>query len=222
MSFPGSIQAPEATIGAIPAPFTGSLAFPHPITGLRVNGDVVRPPHHGYDTDGVYVGEDVVDDVRFTGPWAGDTTITWEPSSSAQAVTVSVRLLASGLETPCDGCTSCDPGFHCEAEDSEDPDSPRWCTADEGSSWLSAGEVTCTVPDTGEFTLTREHLELLLLAVPPYNVNGAVLTVGRRLEGTLFVPDALTYNGKRAPLNGVRTRTSDTIVTRLDAPPGLP
>ena len=130
--------------------------------------------------------------------------------------------MASGLETPCDGCTTCEPGFHCEAEDSEAPESPRWCTADEGSSWLTVGEVTCTVPDTGSFTLTREHLELLLLAAPPYYADGAVLTVGRRVEGTLFVPDALTTNGKRAVLGAVRTRTSDTIVTRLDAPPPLP
>jgi hypothetical protein len=221
--FPGTIQSPEATIGAIPTPFEGAFAFPDALANVRVNGGLVRPPHHGYDETGYYVGEELTDDVRFPGPWnEGGTTLEWDPSPSGSPVTVSVRYLASGIETKCDGCTDCDPGFHCEPEDSTDPTSQRWCTADEGSSWLILGDVVCTVPDTGVFTLTSEHLEMLSLMVPPYYVNGAVLTIGRTVEGQLTVPDALTYNGKRAPLHGVRTRASDVIITRLDAPPPLP
>jgi hypothetical protein len=53
-------------------------------------------------------------------------------------------------------------------------------------------------------------------AVPWYAVAGAVLVVARIEEGTLKVPDAVTYTGDRVELGPIRTRAIDAIYTRLE------
>ena len=223
VSFPGSVPAPEATIGSIPIPGEGTMRYPAELAGVLVNGEAVRAPHHGYDDDGVWVSDLLDDDVRFDGPWNGDgMTVEWDSLNNGDSITISIRYLSSGIETLCDGCTECADGFSCEPEDPDDDNSARYCTAAEGSSWLVAGDVSCTVPDTGEFTLTTKHLEMLDLYVPPYYVDGALLTVSRKAEGTIEVPDVRTFNGKRVKSSPVRTRATDLIITRLDAPPNLP
>ena len=80
------------------------------------------------------------------------------------------------------------------------------------------GELTCTVADDGEFTFQPDHLETLDGWVSPNDVAGAVLAAARITEGTADVEDALTFNGKRVELSPVRSRLTDLLYTRLEAP----
>ncbi len=209
LSFPGTVGAPEATHGFVPRAGEVQMRFPDALQGVTVGG--------------VEVGVPGPEGSRFEGPWQeGGLPITWDPAPLGDPVTLSVRYLASSVEIPCDGCTDCGDGFSCEPEDPEDASSQHWCTADEGNSWLVLGETTCTVPDSGAFTLTAEHVATLSRSVPPYYVDGAVLTISRRVDSTIDMPDAMTFNGKRIPITPARTRASDVIFTRIGKPPPLP
>jgi hypothetical protein len=218
LGFPGSIAPPEATFGVIPRPVAGELRVPEPVADLQLDGRPVRAPHHGYDDDGVWVGEDVEDDVRFPSPFREQgLEITWTPAAEPAPLTLSLRLLASGVEGACDCTVGCGPGFTCETEPGAVTGD---CVANEGSSWLVVGELVCTLADDGAFTLEPERLDHLQLWVPwdPEWVQGATLSAGRTVEGTLEVPDVLTANGRRVSITPVRTRASDVIVTRLEGP----
>jgi len=202
VSFPGTLQPPEATFGAIPYPAEAAVTFPPDIEDLTVNDEEVRPPGVGRRNE-----------VRFAGPWEEPTVLRWTPSTSGDSLTVTVRYLGWGVETACDCSTDCGDGFVCE---------DGWCTGEEGAGWNVLGEVACTVEDDGEFALRAADLERLDVYADPrdpdYGVGGVVLLVSRMSEGTLAVSDALTWNGKRVAVTPVRTRVIDTIVTRLEMP----
>ncbi len=218
VDFPGSIAPPEATFGVIPRPATGPIAAPEPVADLLIEGVAVRAPHHGYDENGDWISEDAEDDVRFPSPYReAGLALTWTPAAEPAPLTVSLRLLVSGVEGACDCAVGCGPGFTCETEAGAVTGD---CVANEGSSWLVVGELVCTVADDGAFTLGPDQLETLGLWVPwdPEWVQGAVLMVGRTVEGTMTVPDVLTANGRRVEITPVRTRASDVIVTRLEGP----
>jgi hypothetical protein len=209
--FPGTVLPSESTVGAIPYPLVnGSLQFPPDIEGLRVNGQEVRAPHHGYDDLGKWTGED--DDIRFPGPWNSDSIVNlnWTPYSSetgdSQPLTIVIRLLGSGEESACDCNSDCSDGFSCQDGN---------CYGDEGAGWAPVGELACTVADDGDFSFKPEMMSDLWKWVDRSDVQGAVLLVSRQRESTLNVPDALTYNGKRVSLTPVRTRALDIIATRL-------
>jgi len=202
LSFPGTLQPPEATFGAIPYPAQGAVTFPPDVEDLTVNDEEVVPPGTGRQAE-----------VRFAGPWDDRTVLRWTPSASGDSLTVTVRYLGWGVETACDCSTDCGEGFVCE---------DGWCAGEEGAGWNVLGEVTCTVEDDGEFALEASHLERLDLFSDPrdpdYGVGGVVLMVSRMAEGTLTVDDVHTWNGKRVPVTPVRTRVIDTVVTRLEMP----
>ncbi len=195
--FPGTLAPAEATIGSIPYPLEeGTISLPPSIDDLSVNGVPVRPPVHGVEDD----------DVRFDSPLLGPMKLTWTPSEAGTPLTVVFRYLGWGADADCDCTNDCAPGFTCEY---------GACSFDDGSTWAPLGEVVCTVKDDGEFTLVYGDVQELDQAVY-YYAGGAVLVVARIEEGTLEVPDAVTYNGKRVELGPIRTRTIDAIYTRMD------
>ena len=198
VSFPGTVAPVEATFGAIPYPLEkGTVKLPPSVDGLKVNGEVVRPPMHGEQDD----------EVRFAGPYAGPMDLTWTPSEAGTPLTVVVRYLGWGADADCDCTNECPAGFTCEF---------GACAFDDGSTWAPLGEVVCTVEDDGEFTLFYGDIQDLDTSVPLYLYAGAVLIVARIEEGELEVPDAVSYTGDRVGLGPIRTRTIDAIYTRLD------
>ena len=217
VSFPGTIPPPESAVGAFVQPGGGTLTFPEPVADVVMGGVTLRAPHHGYDDAGVWTGEN--DDVRVPSPFGTEgLEITWTPSTTAEPVTLVWRYLASGVEGSCDCAVGCGDGFTCEPE--EEGSDTGVCVPNEGSTWNVLGELVCTLADDGEFTLTEERLSTLNAFVPhdPEWADGAMLFFGRVSEGTLTVPDAYTFNGKRAPSEPVRTRASDVVATRVVFP----
>ncbi|MDP6931798.1 MAG: hypothetical protein QGG40_02735 [Myxococcota bacterium] len=209
-SFPGTVMPPESTMGAIPYPLTDAqLQAPPSIDDLAVGGETVRAPHHYYDDKGEWVGYDVFDDVRYAGPWTEAMDVTWTPSEEGTPLTLSIRYLGVGEEYACSCSADCDDGFSCIDGS---------CYGDDGAGWVVLGELTCTVADDGKFTFRPSHLETLDGWVSPGDIAGAVLAAARITEGTAEVEDALTFNGKRVPLSPVRTRLTDLLYTRLEAP----
>lgn len=205
LSFPGTVVPAEATVGAIPYPHEGDILFPSALTGVTVDGQEVRPPNHEYDADGVYDGV-TEDAVRFGNPFAEDLSIGWDPADGP--VTVAVRVLGWGVEEDCDCNAECSPGFTCE---------DGGCVFDDGTGWAVVGEVTCTVPDTGDFLFTPAMMGTLSDAVSPWDIAGAVLIVARMEEGTVDGVSAVrTSNGKAVDVNPIRTRTVDLVATRLE------
>lgn len=198
VSFPGTLPPPEATFGGIPYPASGPMVFPAEVEGLQIAGRPVRPP------------EDEADGRHPLG------AITWEPGDGTP-LTVTVRYLSDGAEIPCSECDlDCGEGFTCDTAEG-------WCVPLEGSTWAPVGEVTCTVADDGEFELTAAHLAGLEAVYPAADpeisgVTGAILLVGRISDGTLAVPDVLTWNDRRVPVGKVRLRAVDAVVTRLELP----
>jgi len=210
VGFPGTVVPSESTMGAIPYPLIdGAMVFPPDLAGFTVDDESVRPPHHYYDDDGVWVGYEEFDDVRFPGPWKNAVSIGWEPSDDGTPLTIVVRYLGTAEEEGCDCNADCNDGFTC-LEGS--------CVGDEGSGWNVVGEVACTVADDGEFMLTPQHMTTLDTWVKRKEIQGAVLAVARISEGTVEVADVLTYNQKRVEITPVRTRALDVIWTRLEAP----
>ncbi|MBT3224477.1 MAG: hypothetical protein HN348_35870, partial [Proteobacteria bacterium] len=209
--FPGTILPPSSTMGSIPYPLTGAaMRFPGDIDGLTINGEEVRPPHHGYDDDGIWQGDEYEDDVRFAGPFDGrDMVLHWKPSPLGDPLTVSLRYLGQGEEGACDCNTDCGPGFSCRQSQ---------CVGDEGATYDLVGEVTCTVADDGEFLFASQNMDTLNQWVDHSKVFGSIVVVSRMVEDTIDVPDALTHNGKRVSISPVRTRAIDAIVTRLEWP----
>lgn len=208
MSFPGTLVPPDSTLGAVPYPLTdGEVMFPPDIEGVAVNGETVRPPHPGYNDAGVWTGEP--DDVRYPGPFEEPMTVTWTPSALATPVTVAIRYQGVYDEGACTCQSDCSTGFTCEEGQ---------CVFDDGSGYNIVGELVCTVADDGEFTVDPSFLETLDTWVSPTDIRGYALAVGRISEGTVTVPDALTYNGKRVGISPVRTRVLDLVYTRLEAP----
>ena len=209
--FPGTVSPPDSTMGSVPYPLTeGSIRFPADVSGVSLDGVEVRAPHHEYDDEGVWDPE-VEDDVRYPGPWTGPVTVSWEPSDDGQPVTIVVRYLGVGEEEACDCNWDCSAGFTCDEQLGA-------CLPDEGSGWVPEGELVCTVADDGEFVLEPSRLDILDTWVDPTAVHGRVLGVARISEGTVEVADALTFNDKRVVLTPVRTRVSDVLWTRLEAP----
>ncbi|MCA9567116.1 MAG: hypothetical protein KC656_04710 [Myxococcales bacterium] len=99
LTFPGTLAPPASSIGSVPFPLEGaSVTFPPPIRDLTVDGGAVRAPHHGYDDDGVYIGEDARDEVRFDGPWQSPMELAWTPSQAGTPLTVTLRLLGGELD----------------------------------------------------------------------------------------------------------------------------
>ncbi|MEZ4316723.1 MAG: hypothetical protein R3F61_04450 [Myxococcota bacterium] len=208
LTFPGTIVPPESSMGSVPYPLTGaSVRFPSAIDDLRIGGDPVRAPHHDYDDDGVYTGER--DEVRFAGPFEQQMTVTWTPSGIGDPLTVTLRYLGALSLGFCTTDDDCDTGASCVDEE---------CLPDDGDGSVVLGELTCTVVDDGLFALHPDDLAFLDAAVLPADRAGAVLLVGRMVEDTVEIPDAMSRIGGRIPLSPVRTRLADVTVTRLDLP----
>jgi hypothetical protein len=211
VGFPGGFPPETSTVGAIPMPLTtATVRFPEEVADLLIDDTPLRPPHHGYNDAGVWVGDDAEDPVRFKGPWRSPLSLAWTPGESGESLTVVVRILGIGGEGDCSCAEDCGAGFSCD----------NWgtCVPDEGSGWVSLGEVACTVADDGEFSLTPEHMAPLLDAVPGWERAGAAMAVGRINEATVDVPDVRTAAGRRVTITPVRTRISDLTWTRLEAP----
>lgn len=199
LTFPGTIVPDDSTLGSVPYPLEGAeVTFPTSLTGLAIDGEEVRPPEHDWYFD-------VEDEVRFAGPWASPSTLTWEPAG--ELVTVQFRLLGWGVEDDCLCGADCESGFTCE---------DGGCTGDDGAQWNVLGSVTCTVEDTGEWTMTPEMLQPLKDNTRPFDVAGAVLVIARSSEGSIEVPDAMSWNGSRVPITPVRTRLVDLVATRVE------
>lgn len=210
LSFPGTVLPEESTMGAIPYPVTGAvIRTPSPVEGLRVGDVTVRAPHHGYSSGGRWIGDDFEDPVEVPGPWTEPVTLQWTPSATGEPLTIALRLLGPGDEGPCGCADDCDVGFSCEL---------GRCRADRGAAGASLGELVCTVADDGLFVLEPDQLETLDAWVDPTATRGAALFVSRIVEGTVEVPDVLTFNRKRVTITPVRTRTADVVVTRVTWP----
>ncbi|MEC8424838.1 MAG: hypothetical protein VX000_13735, partial [Myxococcota bacterium] len=210
LGFPGGFPPDSATVGAIPIPMAGAtVRTPEPVAALAIDGVVVRPPRHGYDGDGVWVGEDIEDPVRFEGPWSSPVELTWTPGLRGDSLTVVVRILGYGAEADCACGEDCGPGFFCDR---------GVCAPEEGSGWVAVGELACTVADDGAFSLTPALVGPLLQSGPAWERAGVVLAVGRMIEGEVVVPDVRSNGGRRIPITPVRTRMADLVWTRLEAP----
>ena len=208
ISFPGTIAPAEATFGTIPYPLTdGLMHLPVELEGLAINGSGVRPPEHGFNREGEWTGED--DDVRFNGPFTEPMTVTWTASRSMGDVTIVIQLLGEGAEGECGCIGDCEAGFSCEAGE---------CVADDGVTWNVLAEVACTATDDGEFTVEPADLAGAWTHVDWADVAGATASFARINESTLFVPDVLTWNGRKVGIDPVRVRASDVVVTRLEVP----
>lgn len=209
LSAPGGIPPADATVGSIPFPWQGgTLTTPPAMVGLRINGELVRPPRHGYDAGGRWVSEDLEDTVRFAGPWSGDVELTWDQAPSPSPVTLTIRYLSNAVEGTCGCVADCSAGFTCTAEGQ--------CVSKEGVTGQPRGELTCTLLDDGAFTLTADHLAELDRWVKPADRDGAILMMSRITEGTVNVPAVRTHNDKRVEMAPVRTRAIDTVITRLE------
>ena len=208
LTFPGTVVPAESTLGAVPYPLTdGEVVLPDGVEGLSINGDIVRPPHHGYSADGEWTGEE--DDVRFVGPFVEPMVIGWTPSVTQGPLTITIRLLGAMSEGSC-GCESdCGDGFRCESGQ---------CIGVDGSGANPLVELSCTADDDGEFVLHPEDLAGLWTATRWDDIRGATLSAGRMNEGRAEMRDILTWNGKRVRSEGVRTRALDVLVTRLEWP----
>lgn len=208
--FPGTVQPADATFGAIPYPLTNAtIRLPAQVDKLRIGLEFVRPPHHGYDEDGTWIGEEQQDDVRFAGPWKKPLELSWTPSAAQGHLTIAVRLHGVASEGAC-GCDGdCPSGFSCKSGQ---------CQGDDGANSVVIGELVCTAEDDGDFAISPGDLLDLFKWSDDKTVGGATLWVARMTESTIFVPDVLTYNGKRVGINPIRTRATDIIVTRLERP----
>ncbi|MFH1465594.1 MAG: hypothetical protein ABIO70_14500 [Pseudomonadota bacterium] len=196
LSFPGTVAPPDSTLGVVPYPLTGAqVQFPADLEDFALGGQLIRKPGST--------------DVHLPGPWTDPVELTWTPSQSGQPVTVVLRYLGWGDEGSCDCNTPCGAGFSCL---------DGLCVGTEGAGWHVLGELACTVVDDGSFTLKPAWLQTLERATDPDARAGYVLAVARISEGTVEVADALTYNGKRVTISPVRTRVSDILWTRLEAP----
>jgi hypothetical protein len=198
IGFPGTVAPAEATFGVVPFPLAEAVMhLPPTLDDLTIGGESVRSPRHGKD------------DVRFAGPWGAGMKIGWTPSSSEGAVTVAIRLHGAAEEGSC-GCEAdCGAGFTCK---------DGQCLGKDGSNSVVLGELVCTLEDDGAHTVQASDLKDLWTWVPRKDVAGATLWAARINEGTAFIPDVLTWNGKRVGINPIRVRASDIIVTRLEAP----
>ena len=200
VSFPGGITPESSTLGSVPAPAEGlTLRLPSAVEGLTLGGEAVRAPQHSDEADDV---------VRFAGPWSEPIELRWTPAEPAENLTLSLRVLAVGVEAPCACEEDCGPGFTCEE---------GACVTDEGATWNQVGEVVCTVVDDGEFTLQPE--QVADLGAWGAGSAGAMLLVSRISQGEGEIPPILTWSGKRVDETTIRTRGIDTVVTRLEAPP---
>jgi hypothetical protein len=208
VTFPGTLVPQEATLGAIPYPLTeGLMHLPAVLEGVAVGGVPVRAPKHGYARDGTWTGED--DDVRFAGPFVEPMSVNWTPSRSSGDVTMVVRLHGFGREEACSCAADCGAGFSCQQ---------GACMGEDGAGWVVLAEVACTAADDGEFIIQPEEFAGVWATVDWPDIAGATLLVARSNASTLFVPDVLTWNGKRVGISPVRVRASDILVTRLDLP----
>jgi len=198
IGFPGAVAPAEATFGTVPFPLAeATMNLPPKMEGLAIGGAKVRAPAHGKD------------DVRFSGPWDGPMEIAWTPSSSLAPLTVAIRLHGTADEGSCGCAEDCGPGFTCE---------DGQCQGKDGSTSVVLAEVVCTLEDDGAHTLSPSDFAEAWTWVKRSEVAGATLLAARINEGTAFIPDVLTWNGKRVGINPIRVRSSDIVVTRLEAP----
>ncbi len=197
LSFPGTVAAPDSTLGAIPYPLEGvPIAFPTAVADLAIGGEAVRAPGAG-------------EDLRYPGPWTGPMELSWTPAAQPEQLTVVLRMIGWGDEGSCDCNTGCGPGFDCK---------DGLCVGEDGAGWRVLGELACTVADDGDFAITPAMLSTLHDNIDANERAGVVLAVARMSEGTVTVPDVLTFNGKRVSITPVRTRISDIVWTRLSTP----
>ena len=198
IGFPGTVAPAEATFGAVPFPLAEAVMhLPAALEDLSVGGEAVRAPLNGKD------------DVRFAGPWDKPMKLGWTPSSSRGPVTLSIRLHGSADEGICGCAADCGPGFSCEEGQ---------CRGKDGATGVVLAELVCTLEDDGAHTIRPGDLDALWPWVRRRDVAGATLWAARINEGTAFIPDVLTWNGKRVGINPIRVRASDILITRLEAP----
>ena len=120
-----------------------------------------------------------------------------------------VRLHGYGREEACGCAADCGAGFNCQQ---------GACVGEDGAGWVVLAEVACTAADDGEFVIQPEEFAGVWATVDWSDIAGATLLVARSTASTLFVPDVLTWNGKRVGISPVRVRASDILVTRLELP----
>ncbi len=208
ISFPGTIAPAEATFGTIPYPLTdGLMHLPVEVEGLAINGSVLRPPRHGYNREGEWTGED--DDVRFQGPFSQPMDVSWTASRSMGDLTIVIKLHGEGVEGDCGCAADCEEGFECV---------DGACVGSDGATWNVLAEVACTAVDDGEFTIQPSDMAGIWSHLDWSEVAGATVSFARINESTVFVPDVLTWNGRKVGVDPVRIRASDIVVTRLEVP----
>ena len=88
----------------------------------------------------------------------------------------------------------------------------------DGASWNVLAEVACTATDDGEFSVEPQALAGVWAQLDWADLAGATISLARINESTVFVPDVLTWNGKKVGIDPVRVRASDILVTRLEIP----
>ncbi len=199
LSAPGAIAPPEATFGAVPFPFEAEVHLPPSLDDVAIDGFTLFKP--AFD-----------DDTRYDGPWEEPIELTWTPSEDASPMTVTLRLVGGAQESQCDWCEedACPDGTTCDED--------GWCIPDHGSGWNVLGEVTCTVADDGECTLSPDDLVELETYWPVDTADGALLFISRIEEDLITVPDVRSWHGDRIPVGDLRFRATDTIVSRLELP----
>ena len=136
--------------------------------------------------------------------------LSWQPSTPASELTLSIRAVERGeAQGSCVCDDDCESGLSCNE---------GACYSIHGSSDAQVGELVCSLKDDGEYALSPDQVSDFLEAVQTNSV-GYLLVIGRVAESKIAeVPDTLTHNGKRLPTSPIRTRGIDAIITRLEAP----
>ena len=190
---PGTVLPPEAVIGSIPQPI-GAQAVPvaQPLPTVTLNDQAITSSS-----------------TRFEGPWQQPLNIRWATDEVSTPLTLTLRLHSWGAEHACENTSECGDGATCDQ---------GWCVGDEGSSWNILGELVCTLENNGSFRLRPVDVESLVDWYHPDDIIGATLMIARTQEHTSTIADVLTFNGLRSPSAPVLLRTTQAVLTRLEAP----
>ncbi len=177
----------------------------------------------------------------YTGPWdtEGGVTLQWLPAEApveGESVTVSVRFLGP-VDTDDkykrealvpvedeDGFVGYREATACEQEGDDfqwevDPgllkEDGSFIDSLQGEPTHTLAEVTCTVPDTGEFTITSEIIENAMDYALRHDAQGAVFYMTRTTATDIDTPPVRDKDGQRRDISAIRATSASAVIGRF-------